>query len=159
MLIFFFKFFLSDCLNLCDPQIREKLTQLQEKRDMINNKWQDKMDHLQIGTTHRLTNHNSLFYIGALCRGVFNDTASPWEITAQVKRLLGLSVSRGKVTVEIHCEACWLQSITQWRMSSLKHALCFIVCLHRKTLFYDIFYQDNKLRLLISFNIALLCHV
>lgn len=30
-------------------QIREKLTQLQEKRDKINKKWQDKMDHLQIG--------------------------------------------------------------------------------------------------------------
>lgn len=32
-----------------DSQIREKLTQLQEKRDKINKKWQDKMDHLQIG--------------------------------------------------------------------------------------------------------------
>lgn len=32
-----------------DPQIREKLAQLQEKRDQINKKWQDKMDHLQIG--------------------------------------------------------------------------------------------------------------
>lgn len=30
-------------------QIREKLAQLQEKRDRINKKWQDKMDHLQIG--------------------------------------------------------------------------------------------------------------
>lgn len=30
-------------------QIREKLVQLQEKRDKINKKWQDKMDHLQIG--------------------------------------------------------------------------------------------------------------
>lgn len=30
-------------------QIREKLAQLQEKRDKINKKWQDKMDHLQIG--------------------------------------------------------------------------------------------------------------
>uniref|UniRef100_A0A7N6BX62 Spectrin beta chain n=1 Tax=Anabas testudineus TaxID=64144 RepID=A0A7N6BX62_ANATE len=29
-------------------EIREKLTQLQEKRDKINKKWQDKMDHLQI---------------------------------------------------------------------------------------------------------------
>uniref|UniRef100_A0A7N8X706 Spectrin beta chain n=1 Tax=Mastacembelus armatus TaxID=205130 RepID=A0A7N8X706_9TELE len=29
-------------------EIREKLTQLQEKRDRINKKWQDKMDHLQI---------------------------------------------------------------------------------------------------------------
>ena len=30
-------------------QIREKLNQLQEKRDKINKKWQDKMDYLQIG--------------------------------------------------------------------------------------------------------------
>uniref|UniRef100_A0A3P8RSA6 Spectrin beta chain n=1 Tax=Amphiprion percula TaxID=161767 RepID=A0A3P8RSA6_AMPPE len=29
-------------------EIREKLAQLQEKRDKINKKWQDKMDHLQI---------------------------------------------------------------------------------------------------------------
>uniref|UniRef100_A0A665U5V9 Spectrin beta chain n=1 Tax=Echeneis naucrates TaxID=173247 RepID=A0A665U5V9_ECHNA len=29
-------------------EIREKLTQLQEKREKINKKWQDKMDHLQI---------------------------------------------------------------------------------------------------------------
>uniref|UniRef100_A0A8C3AMG0 Spectrin beta chain n=1 Tax=Cyclopterus lumpus TaxID=8103 RepID=A0A8C3AMG0_CYCLU len=29
-------------------EIREKLAQLQEKREKINNKWQDKMDHLQI---------------------------------------------------------------------------------------------------------------
>ncbi|XP_034539393.1 spectrin family protein isoform X3 [Notolabrus celidotus] len=29
-------------------EIREKLSQLQEKRDKINKKWQDKMDHLQI---------------------------------------------------------------------------------------------------------------
>ncbi|XP_065818837.1 spectrin family protein isoform X1 [Labrus bergylta] len=29
-------------------EIREKLTQLQEKRDRINKNWQDKMDHLQI---------------------------------------------------------------------------------------------------------------
>ncbi|XP_028321841.1 spectrin family protein isoform X1 [Gouania willdenowi] len=29
-------------------EIREKLDQLQEKRDKINKKWQDKMDHLQI---------------------------------------------------------------------------------------------------------------
>uniref|UniRef100_A0A4W6CDA6 Spectrin beta chain n=1 Tax=Lates calcarifer TaxID=8187 RepID=A0A4W6CDA6_LATCA len=29
-------------------EIREKLVQLQEKRDKINKKWQDKMDHLQI---------------------------------------------------------------------------------------------------------------
>ncbi|KAG7272728.1 hypothetical protein CRUP_038174 [Coryphaenoides rupestris] len=29
-------------------EIREKLSQLQEKREMINKKWQDKMDHLQI---------------------------------------------------------------------------------------------------------------
>uniref|UniRef100_A0A3B4Y2U9 Spectrin beta chain n=1 Tax=Seriola lalandi dorsalis TaxID=1841481 RepID=A0A3B4Y2U9_SERLL len=29
-------------------EIREKLAQLQEKRDRINKKWQDKMDHLQI---------------------------------------------------------------------------------------------------------------
>ncbi|XP_040908343.1 spectrin family protein isoform X3 [Toxotes jaculatrix] len=29
-------------------EIREKLIQLQEKRDKINKKWQDKMDHLQI---------------------------------------------------------------------------------------------------------------
>lgn len=36
-------------LFLCLSQIREKLTQLQEKRDKINKKWQDKMDHLQIG--------------------------------------------------------------------------------------------------------------
>lgn len=32
-----------------DSQIREKLIQLQEKRDKINKKWQDKMDYLQIG--------------------------------------------------------------------------------------------------------------
>lgn len=32
-----------------DSQIREKLAQLQEKREKINKKWQDKMDHLQIG--------------------------------------------------------------------------------------------------------------
>lgn len=32
-----------------DLQIREKLAQLQEKRDRISKKWQDKMDHLQIG--------------------------------------------------------------------------------------------------------------
>lgn len=32
-----------------DSQIREKLMQLQEKREKINKKWQDKMDHLQIG--------------------------------------------------------------------------------------------------------------
>lgn len=32
-----------------DSQIREKLVQLQEKREKINKKWQDKMDHLQIG--------------------------------------------------------------------------------------------------------------
>lgn len=32
-----------------DSQIREKMAQLQEQRDKINKKWQDKMDHLQIG--------------------------------------------------------------------------------------------------------------
>lgn len=32
-----------------DSQIREKLAQVQEGREKINNKWQDKMDHLQIG--------------------------------------------------------------------------------------------------------------
>lgn len=37
-------------LRLPNSQIREKLTQLQEKREKINKKWQDKMDHLQIGT-------------------------------------------------------------------------------------------------------------
>lgn len=39
----------SCVLFLFDLQIREKLVQLQEKRDKINKKWQDKMDHLQIG--------------------------------------------------------------------------------------------------------------
>lgn len=47
--------------TLFDPQIREKLTQLQEKRDKINNKWQDKMDYLQIGTNLQTLNHNWRF--------------------------------------------------------------------------------------------------
>ncbi|KAE8288242.1 Spectrin beta chain, non-erythrocytic 1 Beta-II spectrin Embryonic liver fodrin Fodrin beta chain [Larimichthys crocea] len=34
--------------HYASDEIREKLTQLQEKRDRINKKWQDKMDHLQI---------------------------------------------------------------------------------------------------------------
>uniref|UniRef100_A0A669E1R7 Spectrin beta chain n=1 Tax=Oreochromis niloticus TaxID=8128 RepID=A0A669E1R7_ORENI len=34
--------------HYASDEIREKLTQLQEKRDKINKKWQDKMDHLQI---------------------------------------------------------------------------------------------------------------
>ncbi|XP_072302377.1 spectrin family protein isoform X2 [Eucyclogobius newberryi] len=34
--------------HYASDEIREKLNQLQEKRDKINNKWQDKMDHLQI---------------------------------------------------------------------------------------------------------------
>lgn len=37
------------CLILPNSQIREKLKQLQEKREKIDKKWQDKMDHLQIG--------------------------------------------------------------------------------------------------------------
>lgn len=43
-------------------QIREKLTQLQEKRDKINKKWQDKMDHLQIGmhASHFWTAHGCI---------------------------------------------------------------------------------------------------
>lgn len=41
--------FLMSVFMLPDLQIREKLTQLQEKREKINKKWQDKMDHLQIG--------------------------------------------------------------------------------------------------------------
>uniref|UniRef100_A0A674MQY8 Spectrin beta chain n=1 Tax=Takifugu rubripes TaxID=31033 RepID=A0A674MQY8_TAKRU len=34
--------------HYASDEIREKLIQLQEKRDKINKKWQDKMDHLQI---------------------------------------------------------------------------------------------------------------
>uniref|UniRef100_A0A671YLT7 Spectrin beta chain n=1 Tax=Sparus aurata TaxID=8175 RepID=A0A671YLT7_SPAAU len=34
--------------HYASDEIREKLAQLQEKRDRINKKWQDKMDHLQI---------------------------------------------------------------------------------------------------------------
>uniref|UniRef100_A0A8C5BYG9 Spectrin beta chain n=1 Tax=Gadus morhua TaxID=8049 RepID=A0A8C5BYG9_GADMO len=34
--------------HYASDEIREKLSQLQEKREMINKKWQDKMDHLQI---------------------------------------------------------------------------------------------------------------
>ncbi|KAM9441073.1 spectrin family protein isoform 1-T2 [Clarias gariepinus] len=34
--------------HYASDEIREKLKQLQEKRDEINHKWQDKMDHLQI---------------------------------------------------------------------------------------------------------------
>ncbi|GAA6102245.1 spectrin family protein isoform X2 [Tachysurus ichikawai] len=34
--------------HYASDEIREKLQQLQEKRDEINQKWQDKMDHLQI---------------------------------------------------------------------------------------------------------------
>ncbi|XP_030602691.1 spectrin family protein isoform X2 [Archocentrus centrarchus] len=34
--------------HYASDEIREKLAQLQEKRDKINKKWQDKMDHLQI---------------------------------------------------------------------------------------------------------------
>ncbi|XP_056140178.1 spectrin family protein isoform X1 [Lampris incognitus] len=39
---------LIDNNHYASDEIREKLTQLQEKRDKINKKWQDKMDHLQI---------------------------------------------------------------------------------------------------------------
>lgn len=42
-------FMLFHILMFLDSQIREKLSQLQEKRDKINKKWQDKMDYLQIG--------------------------------------------------------------------------------------------------------------
>lgn len=44
-----------------DSQIREKLAQLQEKREKINNKWQDKMDHLQIGMPAKHIFHEGTF--------------------------------------------------------------------------------------------------
>ena len=43
---------LDCCPDPCDvtaSQIREKLDQLQGRRAETNKKWQDKMDHLQIG--------------------------------------------------------------------------------------------------------------
>lgn len=45
----FWLFLLFHFWMFLDSQIREKLIQLQEKRDKINKKWQDKMDYLQIG--------------------------------------------------------------------------------------------------------------
>lgn len=151
---FFLLKVLSDCLTLCDTQIREKLTQLQEKREKINKKWQDKMDHLQIGTNHRITNHNSLFLMIvfiSFMQGCFQGHGIPVRNNSTSETFAWTRCLPGKGD---GWNSIWslLVAVNHTMMNVfVQTCFMFIVCLDRKTfspgqqfvihpeMFYDIF--------------------